>query len=488
MKEVKFPPNYMPMYIHDISYNCTGSRVAVSSASQIYIFSRSSSEKQDLAAELTFPELPEKHMTIPSPTTTKYSTVAVGLDSSDGEFNTPGQPKYASVSHLKSFLDEESAFIKQSSHEQYLEGKHASVEESSGEWKLNCILEGKHTEPVWRVDWAPSEYGNILASCSEDRAVIIWMESVKDLKLQWFIAATFKDARCPVSDLQFAPPHFGIRLAVCDEEGSVRIFRIPKKDCHHPALEEQFYSSSREEGGCAAVSWNTSREDMMTLAVIGKAGSVKIHGKLCMEEFQSIKWQLLQNHKGHAVAADVAWCPNLCRPYDLLCTCGTSPSLALWRFEFDGASAYAMQAAAKKGARREHFESQRSTSCMGALPINRRHMTRTPHIGGQSLSSKEFNDIPTDPPQSWGVLMLLQKWDIPAMIVWRLCWNPFGTVFAAATDFKIHFWKEDDDFVWKSVYEIDRLELLKSHWTLNTLDIPPIHTVLMKSPTDNQKN
>lgn len=37
---------------------------------------------------------------------------------------------------------------------------------------LSCSHEG----PVWQVAWAHPMYGNILASCSYDRKVIIWKE------------------------------------------------------------------------------------------------------------------------------------------------------------------------------------------------------------------------------------------------------------------------------------------------------------------------
>ena len=35
----------------------------------------------------------------------------------------------------------------------------------------------RHEGPVWQVAWAHPMYGNILASCSYDRKVIIWKEN-----------------------------------------------------------------------------------------------------------------------------------------------------------------------------------------------------------------------------------------------------------------------------------------------------------------------
>lgn len=38
------------------------------------------------------------------------------------------------------------------------------------------MLVCRHEGPVWQVAWAHPTYGNILASCSYDRKVIIWKE------------------------------------------------------------------------------------------------------------------------------------------------------------------------------------------------------------------------------------------------------------------------------------------------------------------------
>lgn len=38
------------------------------------------------------------------------------------------------------------------------------------------LKEKGHTGPVWKVVWGHPEYGQILASCSFDRSVIIWEE------------------------------------------------------------------------------------------------------------------------------------------------------------------------------------------------------------------------------------------------------------------------------------------------------------------------
>lgn len=39
-----------------------------------------------------------------------------------------------------------------------------------------AVFPSRHEGPVWQVAWAHPMYGNILASCSYDRKVIIWKE------------------------------------------------------------------------------------------------------------------------------------------------------------------------------------------------------------------------------------------------------------------------------------------------------------------------
>jgi WD40 repeat protein len=47
--------------------------------------------------------------------------------------------------------------------------------EESGEW--SCVADLRsHMAPVWRVAWAHPEFGSLLASCSNDRNVIVWEE------------------------------------------------------------------------------------------------------------------------------------------------------------------------------------------------------------------------------------------------------------------------------------------------------------------------
>lgn len=80
---------------------------------------------------------------------------------------------------------------------------------------------------MWKLAWAHPEFGQIIASCSFDRTVVIWEETegkVKDLRVvltmrvdekgnkKWSQRATLVDSRDSVSDIKFAPRHVGLKL------------------------------------------------------------------------------------------------------------------------------------------------------------------------------------------------------------------------------------------------------------------------------------
>lgn len=117
--------------------------------------------------------------------------------------------------------------------------------------KLSATIDEAHAAPIWRLDWAHPEFGQVIASCSDDRTVCIWAESsnrVADagsLKtgtssdqgksgagssqtLQsaglWRRRALLTDAAHSITDVQFAPREFGLKLAACSTDGFVRVY------------------------------------------------------------------------------------------------------------------------------------------------------------------------------------------------------------------------------------------------------------------------
>ncbi|CAD7966925.1 unnamed protein product [Amoebophrya sp. A120] len=200
----------------------------------------------------------------------------------------------------------------------------------SPEWHETSVLEGAHSGPIWRLDWAHPEYGTgILASCGEDRAVSIWSEN--PASTSWRKRAQLLDATKAVIDVKFAPRHFGLKVASASLDGYVRVYEAPDiLNMGEWLLED--YSIAKGEG-VQAVSWCPDIHQEY-IAAVGTDGSLYIHGKDLVKR----RWLLLHQEPHEktnpdCLPKDVAFSPNLCRPYDLLVTCGTHFSANLWRFD-----------------------------------------------------------------------------------------------------------------------------------------------------------
>lgn len=101
-----------------------------------------------------------------------------------------------------------------------------------------------HNGPVWKLEWAHPEFGQVLASCSFDRTVCIWEEpqqqaaaaeptsnnatptttTTTTIGSNWIQKSTLVDSTDNVVDIKFAPRHLGLKLATCSLDGHVRVY------------------------------------------------------------------------------------------------------------------------------------------------------------------------------------------------------------------------------------------------------------------------
>merc|ERR1711957_586941 len=110
---------------------------------------------------------------------------------------------------------------------------------------------------------------------------------------------------------------------------------------------------------------------------------------------------------------DVAWCPNLCRPYELLVTCGAGASL--WRLDFPSlsddyrggpsAAAGAGSAGYRGKQKNQHCQLQRLTELIpaahDACPIWRCHWNLTGTTLALCPEAGEVSLWKTDASQEW---------------------------------------------------------------------------------------
>lgn len=88
---------------------------------------------------------------------------------------------------------------------------------SNGTQTLTAELKG-HYGPVWQVAWSHPKFGNLLASCSYDRKVIIWRNNG-----EWLKVYEYAGHDSSVNSLAWAPYEFGLMLACGSSDGALSI-------------------------------------------------------------------------------------------------------------------------------------------------------------------------------------------------------------------------------------------------------------------------
>ena len=95
-------------------------------------------------------------------------------------------------------------------------------ENINNRWVGGYKWNSNHAGAIFRIRWANPEFGSILATCSFDKSVLIFEEN--PLEKTWKKISQLVESREPVEDIQFAPAHLRLQLAVCSGNGEIRIY------------------------------------------------------------------------------------------------------------------------------------------------------------------------------------------------------------------------------------------------------------------------
>ncbi|KAJ8672980.1 hypothetical protein QAD02_004241 [Eretmocerus hayati] len=194
----------------------------------------------------------------------------------------------------------------------------------SGSQSLIAELKG-HCGPVWQLNWAHPKFGNILATCSYDRKVIIWKELDTWTKIH---EHAVHDSS--VNTVSWAPDDFGLILACGSADGSIS-FLINNGETWETKKIQNAHTI-----GCNAVSWCPAREptfDPVTqqkvqvkrLASAGCDNIVKIWKE---ENDGWIEENKLEAHSDWV--RDVAWAPILGVSKATIASCSQDRRVIIW--------------------------------------------------------------------------------------------------------------------------------------------------------------
>lgn len=196
---------------------------------------------------------------------------------------------------------------------------------------LTADLRG-HYGPVWQVAWAHPEFGNVIASCSYDRKVIIWRQMQ-----EWVKIYEYSNHDASVNSIAFAPKEYGLMLACASADGSISVLSL-RKDGSWDSKKMNAHTI-----GCNAVSWcpgNLSRSLRIYNKGFSKLNTNK--GKHFVTggcdntikiwtENEVGRWIEKTTLEGHTDwVRDVAWAPCIGSPQTYIASCSQDRKVIVW--------------------------------------------------------------------------------------------------------------------------------------------------------------
>mmetsp|Transcript_22016 Transcript_22016/g.37189 ORF Transcript_22016/g.37189 Transcript_22016/m.37189 type:complete len:365 (+) Transcript_22016:54-1148(+) len=289
------------------------------------------------------------------------------------------------------------------------------VPRSTSRWVCSEIAK-PHTGSIWRLSWAHPEFGQIFASCSEDKSVIIWEEQEILSAVgegegpggRWLKKTQLFDSKKSVNAVQFSPRQLGLKLATASADGIVRIYEAndvfslnywPLQDSFQVTEDQASAAVSvsviagaeqqqqpQAEHGLTCLAWSDCPFELPRLVVGGysKVAVVWVCEGSKWKQELALEMQLQPIH-------DLAWAPAMGRSYHLIACASRETSFHIHTL------------------RREE--------------------------GGLVLQSSVRISSPSE--------------------VWRVAWNSTGTVLStAAEDGSLRLWRRNFTEEWVSVQDL----------------------------------
>ncbi|KAF9022977.1 WD40 repeat-like protein [Hymenopellis radicata] len=252
------------------------------------------------------------------------------------------------------------------------------LDEQNGKWAVEDDWKA-HDAAVSKLSWAHPEFGSIIASASFDRTVKVWeqlLSSTANHAGRWVEKAVLHEARGTVRGVEFAPHHFGLKLASISTDNHLRVYEcleptawqlseeIDVQTIHSPTQHSRAYTAAiatptqttsstegapaslvaqallqqmprttgnREADGGWALSWCKDRYWGELIACSsGTSPLVKIV-QLSPSRRPETILALTPGNENDGSITSVAWAPSCGRSYHLIATGSRDGRVRVWR-------------------------------------------------------------------------------------------------------------------------------------------------------------
>ncbi|XP_058790899.1 protein SEC13 homolog [Phymastichus coffea] len=194
----------------------------------------------------------------------------------------------------------------------------------NGSQNLAAELKG-HSGPVWQIAWAHPKFGNLIASCSYDRKVIIWKELNEWTKIH---EHTVHDSS--VNSIAWAPHEIGLVLACGSSDGSISILTNNGDNYESTKI------PNAHTIGCNSISWCPAVESTLDSIsqqkiLIKRLASAGCDNLIKIWKEEGERWIEENKLEAHSDwVRDVAWAPAIGPPRAALASCSQDRRVIIW--------------------------------------------------------------------------------------------------------------------------------------------------------------